>query len=67
MKIKSHIYFVPGLAAGSNISENIRIADEHIEIHYLNWLVPLSINESIREYAIRMCEKITHETFAISH
>jgi esterase/lipase len=61
MKIKSHIYFVPGLAAGSNIFENIRIADEHIEIHYLNWLVPLSINESIREYAIRMCEKITHE------
>ena len=61
MKIKSHIYFVPGLAAGSNIFENIRIDDEHIEIHHLNWLVPLSINESIHDYAIRMCNRITHE------
>jgi len=61
MKTKSHIYFVPGLAAGSNIFENIQIPNEHIEVHHLNWLVPLSLNESIHDYAVRMCEKITHE------
>jgi len=61
MKIKSHIYFVPGLAASSTIFENLDLPKEKFEISYLDWLVPLSLNESITEYAGRMCEKILHK------
>ena len=61
MKIKSHIYFVPGLAASSTIFENLDLPKEKFEIHYLDWLVPLSLNESITEYAKRMCKKVLHK------
>jgi len=61
MKIKSHIYFVPGLAASSTIFENLDLPKEKFEIHYLDWLVPQSLNESISEYARRMCKKVLHK------
>lgn len=62
MKIKSHIYFVPGLAASSTIFENLDLPKEQFEIHYLDWLVPISLNESISDYATRMCENILHKS-----
>ena len=62
MKIKSHIYFVPGLAASSTIFENLNLPKEQFEIHYLDWLVPISLNESISDYAKRMCENILHKS-----
>ena len=61
MKIKSHIYFVPGLAASSTIFENLDLPKEQFEIHYLDWLVPISLDENISDYAQRMCENILHK------
>jgi len=58
---KTHIYLVPGLAASSDIFEYLEITQDNLELHYLNWLVPLSQNESIYEYAKRMCALIKHE------
>jgi pimeloyl-ACP methyl ester carboxylesterase len=58
---KIHIYLVPGLAASSDIFEYLEIPQDNFELHYLDWLVPLSQNESIYEYAKRMCALIKHE------
>ena len=58
---KIHIYFVPGLAASSTIFEHIELSKERFEVHYLDWLIPQSQNESISDYAKRMCDLITHE------
>ncbi len=58
---KKHIYFVPGLAASSQIFEYINLPKEQFEVHYLEWLVPKSQNESITQYAKRMCESIIHD------
>ncbi|HBK71949.1 MAG TPA: alpha/beta hydrolase [Flavobacteriaceae bacterium] len=60
MEIK-HLYFVPGLAASSKIFEYLNLPKEQFEIHYLEWLVPESKNESIEHYAKRMCKSITHD------
>lgn len=58
---KTHLYFVPGLAANTKIFEYISLPKEHFELHFLEWILPLSINEPIESYAQRMCEKITHK------
>lgn len=58
---KIHIYFIPGLAASSKIFENIQLSSQQYELHYLDWLLPESRNESLDHYARRMSYKITHE------
>jgi len=58
---KTHIYFVPGLAANSSIFDLIRLPEELYELHYLEWLVPENENETIEAYAKRMCENVKHE------
>ncbi len=58
---KIHIYFVPGLAASSQIFEYINLPKEQFEIHYLEWLVPNSKTEDIQDYAQRMCTKVHHK------
>lgn len=58
---KTHVYFVPGLAANSKIFEYISLSEDHFELHFLEWLLPNSINESIQEYAQRMCDTIQHK------
>ena len=58
---KDHIYFVPGLAASTSIFEYIQIPSEKFEIHYLDWLVPESKNETVEHYAKRMCANIKHK------
>ncbi|MBP6127572.1 alpha/beta hydrolase [Flavobacterium sp.] len=57
---KTHVYFVPGLAASIEIFENIKLPKEQFEMHYLEWILPLH-HETIKNYAKRMCEGITHE------
>ena len=47
---KTHIYFVPGLAAGKEIFENISLSKDHYEVHIVEWLIPVK-NESIQDYA----------------
>lgn len=49
---KTHIYFVPGMAAGSEIFRNIQLP-ENYEIHILEWLIPEK-EESLKAYAKRM-------------
>ena len=58
---KTHIYFVPGLAAGPEIFENLTLDKEKYELHYLRWFQPLAQEESISNYAMRMVELIEHE------
>ena len=58
---KKHIYLVPGLAASSKIFENLNFPKDRFELHYLEWLLPLSEDESIEKYAKRMAELVTEE------
>ncbi|RNL74423.1 alpha/beta hydrolase [Sinomicrobium pectinilyticum] len=54
------VYFMPGMAASPLIFENIRLPEDRFEIHYLEWMLPLE-NESLKNYALRMCVHIKHE------
>ena len=54
------IYFVPGLGANSKIFEYLELPEERYELHYLDWLVPTCVDESITSYAQRMCDGIQH-------
>ncbi|QAA83051.1 alpha/beta hydrolase [Aequorivita sp. H23M31] len=54
---KSIVYFVPGMAAGSEIFNNIRFPESQYEIRVLEWLIPEK-NESLTEYAYRMSLRI---------
>jgi len=56
-KSKTHIYFVPGLAAGKEIFENISLPVEEYEIHIIEWLIPKK-KETLTEYAKRMAAKV---------
>ena len=56
---KTHIYFVPGLAASTDIFEYLVLPSERFEIHYLDWIIPESQDESISSYAKRMCDRIS--------
>ena len=50
---KIHVYFIPGMAAGKEIFNNIRLPEDKYEIHLLEWLIPEK-EESIKDYAQRM-------------
>lgn len=58
---KTPIYFMPGLAAGPEIFENLELSKELYEFHYLRWKKPLALEESISNYAMRMTEEISHK------
>lgn len=58
---KTHLYFVPGLAASSKIFEYLTLPKERFECHFLEWKMPFSVDESIVAYSLRMCEEIKHE------
>jgi pimeloyl-ACP methyl ester carboxylesterase len=57
---KIPVYFMPGLAAGPTIFENIKLPEEQFEMYFLEWFLP-SDNETIESYALRMTQKITHD------
>ena len=54
---KTIVYFVPGMAAGSEIFKNISFPEEKYQIQVLEWLIPKK-NESLTEYAHRMALRI---------
>lgn len=56
---KTHLYFVPGLAAGSEIFKNIHLPPS-FEVHILEWLIP-ERNESLQDYAKRMAFRVKEE------
>jgi len=61
MEDKIHIYFMPGLAASSQIFEYIHLSDELFELHYLEWVAPDSIDEKLSDYASKYAVQINHE------
>lgn len=63
--MKTHIYFVPGLAANTKIFKYINLPKDKYELHFLEWIIPTSIAESISDYAKRMCEPITEENVVL--
>ena len=58
---KTPVYFVPGLAANKKIFEYIKLPEDKFEVHYIEWILPLNLDEPIESYAKRMCENITHK------
>ncbi|SHI58353.1 alpha/beta hydrolase [Aquimarina spongiae] len=56
----THVYFVPGMAADVSIFEHIRLPEAHFKTYTIPWKIP-NKEESIAEYAQRMCEEIRHE------
>lgn len=56
---KTPIYFVPGLAAGPEIFENLDLPEDKYELHYLEWKTPLALEETIANYAMRMSDDVT--------
>lgn len=57
---KIPIYFMPGLAAGPEIFENLELDLNIYELNYLKWIKPISLDEPISNYAIRMIDEINH-------
>ncbi len=55
---KNQLYFVPGMAAGKEIFENISLPEEKYDIHIIEWIIPEK-NETIEQYAKRMAAKVT--------
>jgi len=55
-----NIYFVPGLAAGKEIFENINLPEDQIKVHYIEWLIP-NKKEAIKDYARRMAKEVKEE------
>ena len=55
---KTHLYFVPGMAAGSEIFRNISLPDTY-EVHIIEWKIPEK-GESLGAYAQRMAAEVKH-------
>lgn len=58
---KIHIYCMPGLGANPKIFEHINLPKDKFELHFLEWKIPLSIEESLEKYAVRISQEITHK------
>tara|TARA_B110000285_G_C15063222_1_gene583584 strand:- start:406 stop:1065 length:660 start_codon:yes stop_codon:yes gene_type:complete len=58
---KTPIYFMPGLAAGPEIFENLKLSSEIYEFYYLEWKIPINLEETISNYAKRMTKEIHHK------
>ena len=52
---------MPGMAANPSIFEHIKLPEKQFQLHYLEWFLPDHSDESIQDYAQRMCACITHE------
>ena len=58
---KIQIYFMPGLGANPKIFEHISLPKDRFEIHLLEWKTPISLDESLKDYAKRMSKEIKHQ------
>ncbi|MGA9269790.1 MAG: alpha/beta hydrolase [Lutimonas sp.] len=61
MSAKTSIYLIPGLGAGSEIFEYLKLPEDRVIIHRLEWLIPESEQESLENYALRMTAFIKDE------
>jgi hypothetical protein len=55
-----NIYFVPGLAAGKEIFEKIKLPEDIFKVHFIEWKIPEK-NESIQDYARRMAQDVKED------
>lgn len=62
---KIHIYFMPGLAAGPKIFENLVFDESLYELHFLKWIQPLTINENISNYAERLANEVKQKNIVL--
>ena len=60
LKPKTHVYFMPGMAANSSIFEFIQLPTDQFETHLLEWSIP-SKGMDIVAYAKQMSELIVHK------
>ncbi len=59
-----HIYLMPGMAASPKIFEYIRLPEPEFKLHFLEWMIPEK-QESISDYALRMCKHIEFENVVL--
>lgn len=55
---KIHIYFVPGLAASTEIFRNIKLPENKCVMHIIDWKIPEK-GESMNSYSKRMAAEVT--------
>jgi pimeloyl-ACP methyl ester carboxylesterase len=55
---KIAIYFMPGLAADKEIFEHLNLSSEKYSFHYLKWIQPIDLSETIADYALRLSNDI---------
>ena len=55
---KTHVYFMPGMAANPSIFEYIKLPENYV-IHWLKWKIPYH-NECMHSYITRMLEDVIH-------
>ncbi|WP_418639422.1 alpha/beta hydrolase [Winogradskyella sp.] len=60
----TQIYLMPGMAANPSIFEHIDLPKNNYEIHWLEWQIP-NKNETLRDYALRMCTFIKHDNVVL--
>lgn len=58
---KTHLYFVPGLAACTKIFDFLKFDSNSYETHFIEWLIPTSEDEKIEDYAKRMSKLVIHK------
>ncbi len=59
--MKTQVYLVPGLGANCKIFKHIHLPEDQYDVQCLEWITPISMKESISDYARRMAEQITGE------
>ncbi len=57
---KTHVYFMPGMAANPSIFKHIKLPEDQFEQHLLEWFVPEK-DMSLSDYALKMTASIKHE------
>lgn len=63
--MKTHLYLIPGMSANCKTFQFLDFPKDQFEVHCLEWLIPLSKNESIVDYAKRMSQQITHTSVVL--
>lgn len=61
---KTHVYFMPGMAANPTIFKHIHLPEDQFEQHLLEWFVPEK-DITISEYAKKMVGHIKHENVVL--
>ncbi len=60
-KYQVNIYFIPGLGVDNRVFQKLELPS-HLNVHYLEWILPISLTESIKEYAKRLAQSIDVKT-----